>query len=119
MDGSSPQAACAIAQYLPGMSLLSLEPHFRLGSGCSVAAFNKLPSKRVITSQLPGTHSTKRTLLLVVVLSLEQIRSNLLREHQLAIDLVPTLSSIYIDREPVECIALTFINWPAHLAVDK
>ena len=70
---------------LPGTSLPSLEPRFRLSSGCSVTAFDRLRGTRVVA--LPRTRSPKKTVLpAVVATSIPALR-------QLAVDLAPSLLS--------------------------
>ena len=43
------------------LSLSSFEPRFRLCSGCSVTAFDRLQGTRVVAGRLPRTRSSKRT----------------------------------------------------------
>ena len=50
-----------------GTPLLSLELRFRLGSGLSLAAFDRLRGTRVVASRLPRTRNPKRTVLPAVV----------------------------------------------------
>ena len=72
---------------LPGTSLPSLEPRFRLSSGCSVTTFDRLRGTRVVASRLPRTRSPKKTVLpAVVATSIPALR-------QLAVDLAPSLLS--------------------------
>ena len=80
--------------------MLSLEPRFGLGSGFSLAAFDKLRSTRVVASRLPRTRKSEGNR---VACCSSYFRSNILGELVASTSRRPsTFAFIFLDKEPID-----------------
>ena len=85
---------CALSSSIFLKVFAVLEPRFRLGSGCSVAAFDRLRGTRVVASR-------RRYIVAELVASSSR-----------------KPSTFALDKELIDCMTLPFINWPAQFSVN-